>query len=103
MLNCAVVFEILVHSADCACFLKIPDVAPAKRQRLSHISETNMAIRFTKKCMERKNIIEDRIISGVPVTFSKLEPLEETTVIEGGVRVCGIAVRYRVIFGAVLR
>lgn len=52
---------------------KIPDVAPAKRQRLSHISETNMAIRFTKKCMERKNIIEDRIISGVPVTFPKLE------------------------------
>ena len=50
---------------------KIPDVAPAKRQRLSHISETN--IRFTKKCMERKNIIEDRIISGVPVTFPKLE------------------------------
>ena len=52
---------------------KIPDVATAKRQRLSHISETNMAIRFTKKCMERKNIIEDRIISGVPVTFPKLE------------------------------
>ena len=45
----------------------------ARETAAAHISETNMAIRFTKKCMERKNIIEDRIISGVPVTFPKLE------------------------------
>ena len=30
---------------------KIPDMAPAERQRLSRISKTNMAITFIKKCV----------------------------------------------------
>jgi len=30
---------------------KISDMTPAERQRLSRISETNMAVTFIKKCM----------------------------------------------------
>ena len=33
---------------------EISDIAPAKRQRISLISATNMAIRFTEKCMGQK-------------------------------------------------
>ena len=65
-------------------------IVPAKRQWVSLISETNIAIRFTEECMGQKYIFRNRKKPCVPETSAKSEPSGRKDSLSHGTKITSV-------------